>query len=118
MTLAEDELAFDSDQFSTYVLALTSLQHEMRSTDGKTVTDFADRSVLFCGQSPEVFNLRKYLQLNLQTPQQELETIRGGCELAFKYGMKVGMISGEDKNFKLTTPSDMYRMKLNLDCAE
>ncbi|MBR3978296.1 MAG: 2-C-methyl-D-erythritol 4-phosphate cytidylyltransferase [Oscillospiraceae bacterium] len=88
------------------------------STDGKTVTDFADRSVLFCGQSPEVFNLRKYLQLNLQTPQQELETIRGGCELAFKYGMKVGMISGEDKNFKLTTPSDMYRMKLNLDCAE
>ena len=88
------------------------------STDGKTVTDFADRSTLFCGQSPEVFNLQKYLQLNLQTPQQELEAIRGGCELAFRYGMKVGMISGEDNNFKLTTPADMDRMKNYLERAE
>ena len=35
-----------------------------------------------------------------------------------QYGMKVGMISGEDKNFKLTTPSDMDRMKLCLARTE
>ena len=40
------------------------------STDGKSVMDFADRSTLFCGQSPEIFHLQKYLQLNLQTPQK------------------------------------------------
>lgn len=88
------------------------------SNDGKEVTGFADRSTLFCGQSPELFNLQKYLQLNLQTPQQELEAIRGGCELALRKGLKVGMILGEDNNFKLTTPSDMDRMKLCLARTE
>lgn len=88
------------------------------SNDGKEITGFADRSTLFCGQSPELFNLQKYLQLNLQTPQQELEAIRGGCELALRKGLKVGMILGEDNNFKLTTPSDMDRMKLCLARTE
>ena len=88
------------------------------SDDGKSVSGFADRSKLFCGQSPVLFNMKKYLQLNLQTPQEELEAIRGGCELAFRHGMKVGIILGEDNNFKLTTPADMDRMKLCLDRAE
>ena len=88
------------------------------SNDGKEITGFADRSTLFCGQSPELFNLQEYLQLNLQTPQHELEAIRGGCELALRKGLKVGMILGEDNNFKLTTPSDMDRMKLCLARTE
>ena len=32
--------------------------------------------------------------------------------------MKVGMILGEDNNFKLTTPADMDRMKIYLERAE
>ena len=36
--LGDDELAFDSDQFSTYVLAVTSLQKKMKATDDSTVT--------------------------------------------------------------------------------
>ena len=36
--LSDDELAFDSDQFSTYVLAVTSLQKKMKATDDSTVT--------------------------------------------------------------------------------
>ena len=81
-----------------------------QSVDGKNVTALADRSTLFCGQSPETFNLQKYLQLNLQATQQELEATRGGCEMAFRNGMKVGILMGEDWNFKLTTPADMDRM--------
>ena len=42
MSLAEDQLAFDSDAFSTYVLATTSRDHTMRSTDGQTVAVTVD----------------------------------------------------------------------------
>ena len=42
MSLTEDQLAFDSDAFSTYVLATTSRDHTMRSTDGETVTITVD----------------------------------------------------------------------------
>ncbi len=85
-----------------------------QSTDGKLVENLADRSTLFCGQSPEVFRLQKYLQLNLQATQEELETTRGGCEMAFRNGFKVGMILGDESNFKLTTPADMDRLLAHL----
>lgn len=81
-----------------------------QSTDGKNVTALADRSTLFCGQSPETFRLQKYLQLNLQASKEELEATRGGCEMAFRNGLKVGILMGEDWNFKLTTPADMDRL--------
>lgn len=81
-----------------------------QSADGKNVSALADRSTLFCGQSPETFRLQKYLQVNLQATKEELEATRGGCEIAFRNGLKVGMVTGEDWNFKLTTPADMDRL--------
>ena len=86
-----------------------------QSVDGQVVSGLAERSILFCGQSPEVFYLKKYLQLNLQATQQELESTRGGCEIAFRNGLKVGMILGEDYNFKLTTPADIDRLMIYLN---
>ena len=81
-----------------------------QSFDGKLVENLADRSTLFLGQSPEVFRLQKYLNLNLQATQEEKDATRGGCEMAFRNGLKVGMIIGDDCNFKLTTPADMDRL--------
>ena len=79
------------------------------STDGKTVTNLTDRSTLFCGQSPEAFNLQKYLLLNRQTPIEQLKLIRGSSELAHQYGFEISLIPGEEMNFKLTTQEDMDR---------
>ena len=42
MELAEDQLAFDADAFSTYVLATASRDHTMKSTDGETVAVTVD----------------------------------------------------------------------------
>ena len=42
MALADDQLAFDASQFSTYVIATTTLRHEMKSSDGQTVTVTVD----------------------------------------------------------------------------
>ena len=42
VALADDQLAFDSDKFSTYVLAVTSLRKVMQASDGATVTVTVD----------------------------------------------------------------------------
>ncbi len=42
VSLADNQLSFDSDQFSTYVLAVTSLHKVMQASDGATVTMTVD----------------------------------------------------------------------------
>lgn len=87
------------------------------SPDGTAVAGLTDRATLFCGQSPEVFWLLPYLQLNRSVDAQTLKQVRGCCELAFQKGQKVRMIAGEEHNFKLTTAEDMDRL-CNLLTAE
>ena len=85
------------------------------SEDGLNISAAVDRSKLFCGQSPETFRLPQYLKLNQDTPDEELALIRGSSELAFKNGLDVHMIVGEETNFKLTTPDDMLRLHFYID---
>lgn len=103
------------DGFDAVLPVLEMKDTIYQSFDGKSVSALADRSTLFCGQSPETFRLKKYLQLNLQATKEELEATRGGCELAFRNGMKIGLLLGEDQNFKLTTPGDMDRLLIYLN---
>lgn len=81
------------------------------SVDGKSVTSLTDRSTLFCGQSPEAFNLQKYLQLNKEIPTEQLKLIRGCCELAHQNGFDLCMVPGDEMNFKLTTQADLERLR-------
>lgn len=84
------------------------------SEDCSSLGAVADRSKYFCGQSPEVFWLLQHLELNTKVPSEELALIRGSSELAFKNGLDICMIPGEETNFKLTTPDDMLRLHFYL----
>lgn len=39
--------------------------------------------------------------------REELLSINGSTEIAFKNGMKVEMVEGDPMNFKITTPEDL-----------
>lgn len=80
-----------------------------QSVDGKKVTHLLDRSTLYAGQSPEVFYLKKFLEIQEKIPKEEMIKYRGASELAFRYGLQVTFVKGDDMNFKLTTPADLNR---------
>lgn len=79
------------------------------SEDGKTLTRWMDRSKLFHGQTPEGFHLLQYLQLNEEVGRENMKDVHGCNELSYQKGWKIGLVPGEDINFKLTTPADMER---------
>lgn len=89
-----------------------------QSMDGKTISSFIPRSQLFAGQAPEAFRLKPYLQLHRELPREALLEISGSSELAYKYGMKVAMIPGEEKNFKITTQDDLKLLEKYLQCED
>lgn len=84
------------------------------SEDGKTVSKLIDRDKLFAGQTPESFRFKKYYDAVLSLDDDELLSIKGTTELAFKKGLNVSMISGEESNFKITTMDDYDKFLLTL----
>lgn len=78
-----------------------------QSTDKIHVTNLLNRSELFAGQAPEVFRLGVYLQQHEDMPREELLKINGSTEIAFKGGLNVKLIPGDEMNFKITTPEDL-----------
>ena len=66
---------------------------------------------MFAGQAPEAFHLHRYLEINRFATKTELANIRGSSEIAYKNGLDVTLIAGEEMNFKLTTPVDLERFK-------
>lgn len=78
-----------------------------QSLDGQHISNLLNRNELFAGQAPEAFMFGKYLAMHEQMPREDLLKINGSTEIAYKGGMKVKLIKGDEINFKITTPEDL-----------
>lgn len=83
-----------------------------QSTDGKTISGLLNRDELFAGQAPEAFKLDPYLAIHDAMSDEEMENVRGSSEIAYKCGMKIKLVKGEEANFKITTKEDLEKFKL------
>ncbi|MCC8137787.1 MAG: 2-C-methyl-D-erythritol 4-phosphate cytidylyltransferase [Clostridiales bacterium] len=82
-----------------------------QSNDGKSITHLLDRNTLFAGQAPEAFKLMRYWEINRNATEEEINNTRGTSEIAYRNGLNISLIPGEDINFKLTTPADLEHFK-------
>jgi len=74
-----------------------------RSMDGSEISGLINRDELFAGQTPEVYNYRKYF---LAHEGADLSRIRGSSELAVAADMRIRLYPGRRENIKITTESD------------
>lgn len=82
-----------------------------QSTDGKTISGLLNRDELFAGQAPEAFKLDSYLAIHDAMTDDELANVRGSSEVAYRHGMKIKLVKGEEANFKITTKEDLDKFK-------
>lgn len=68
-----------------------------------------NRNSLLIGQSPEAFYLGKYINCYDGLREEDMMNISGTSEIAIKNGLNVGIIDGEEDNFKITTVNDLER---------
>lgn len=81
------------------------------SEDGSAVTSLLERSRIFAGQAPELFVLGKYREANRALLPERIYQINGSTEPAVMAGMDMAMISGDERNFKITTKADLERFQ-------
>ncbi len=81
------------------------------SNDGKCISELVERSKIYAGQAPEAFRLGKYITANKSLLPEKILLINGSTEPAIIAGLDVVMIDGDEKNFKITTKSDLEKFK-------
>ena len=80
------------------------------SHGGRQIDSLLKREEIFAGQAPETFVFGKYYEANrVLVESGEIEKIKGSTEPAIMAGMKIHMIPGDEKNFKITTQEDLDR---------
>ena len=85
-----------------------------QSIDGKTIGGLLNRDELFAGQAPEAFKLDPYLAIHDAMSDEELAEVRGSSEIAYKHGMKIKLVKGEEANFKITTKEDLDKFRAQI----
>lgn len=76
-----------------------------------SINQLLDRSKLYSGQSPESFKFEKYLSAHKGYSEEDLKAINGSSEIAFKQGLFVKIIAGDEHNYKITTENDLKRFE-------
>ncbi len=82
-----------------------------RSVDGRKISALVSRSEIYAGQAPEVFKIGAYHEANRVLFPDKILTINGSTEPAVMAGLDMVMISGDEGNFKITTPEDLERFR-------
>ena len=78
-----------------------------QSADGKKIDNLLKRSELFAGQAPESFKFKEYLDIHNYVSDDEIATTAGSSEIAYRHGMKIRLVEGSERNFKITTIEDL-----------
>lgn len=79
------------------------------SEDGKKISSLLNRDQLYAGQAPESFKFGKYFEINNKLTENDLSKVRGSSEIAYRYGLKIHMIQGDEHNYKITTKEDLNK---------
>ena len=79
------------------------------SDDGRAISALLDRSRVYAGQAPELFDFKLYYEAVKKLLPDEIFKINGASEPAVMAGMKIAMIPGDERNIKVTTPRDVKK---------
>lgn len=82
-----------------------------QSKDGQSITSLLKRSEIVAGQAPEAFRFGKYLDAHNRMNREDILQISGSTEIAYKMGLNVRFVQGEEINFKITTQEDLDHFK-------
>ena len=82
-----------------------------QSKDHQTIDSLLKRSEIVAGQAPEAFRFGKYFDIHNRMSYEDILQVSGSTEIAYKMGLNVRLVKGEEINFKITTQEDLENFK-------
>lgn len=81
------------------------------STDGENVDSTPDRNMLFNAQTPQVFNMKTYIEC-VKTLGEKAKAVTDDSMIFELCGIKPTIVEGDYRNIKITTPEDVDIAKI------
>ena len=85
------------------------------SEDKKRISGLLNRDQIFSGQAPESFDFDKYYQINMKLTDEEIGSVRGTAEIAYRKGLSVILTEGDENNYKITTSADLEKFRNQIE---
>lgn len=79
----------------------------LKSNEGEYVDSIPIRNTLYKGQSPDSFNLKKFIELESKLTDEQKSIITGTSQICTINNFPIRMIDGDNMNFKITTDADL-----------
>ncbi len=86
--------------------AIPAVDTFIRSEDGLTITETVDRHQMYQVQTPQTFHLRQYLDVYTKSDKVAKLQSTDATGLLGRQGLKIRLIRGDQRNFKITTEID------------
>jgi len=80
----------------------------VHSQDGNSITKIPNRSEYFRGQTPQSFSYSLILQAHKRAISQGQQNNSDDCSLVAACGHKVGIVTGDESNIKITSELDLF----------
>ena len=113
-----DEILLESIEYTKqYGACVTSSPVNdtiLQSENGEFVNNIPVRSTLFCGQSPDTFNLKNFIKMISGLTDEQKKKVTGTSDICTFYNVPIKMTTGNNLNFKITTDEDLKIAELLL----
>jgi 2-C-methyl-D-erythritol 4-phosphate cytidylyltransferase len=76
--------------------------------DGKIIESIPKRDEYFRGQTPQSFQMDWILEAHEMALKDGIENASDDCRLVLRLGKKVHVVSGDEKNIKITSEFDLF----------
>jgi 2-C-methyl-D-erythritol 4-phosphate cytidylyltransferase len=76
------------------------------SDDGETILEMPDRSKMYLEQTPQTFNIKLLKKVYASLGDDVKDKLTDACKMFVIKNIKVGIVTGESYNIKITTPFD------------
>ena len=104
--LIKDNIAAikSADAVDTVIEAVDTI---VESKDGDVIKSIPDRKMMYQGQTPQTFKIKKLMKLYKELTNEEKEILTDACKIFVLKGSKVKMVNGDEFNMKITKLHDL-----------
>ena len=86
---------------------VTAIDTIVESIDGKEISAIPIRSNMYLCQTPQTFNMKKFIYIMNSLTEEEKNSLTDACKAFIIKGEKVEIVKGEYTNIKITTKCDL-----------
>jgi len=102
-------------EFDMVTTSIPTTDTVLIARNGRESDLVPDRSTVFLDQGPQTFRIKQFLSIYEKLTQEQMASYIEAGRMYLEHGLSVGIVKGEQTNFKITTEFDLLLARTMLE---